>query len=320
MYQLYPCDCISGAAKYLRDDSIDLIITDPPYGIQGDDLHKHYHRNEEYVIDGYVEVHRDEYAGFSQDWIAQAARVLRPGGSIYVFSGHTNLPEIIFALRNAGLNEQNHIIWKYNFGVYTAKKYVTSHYHLLYYTKPGGPVTFNTFARFGSGERTEGNRSLNYQDREDVWIIKREYQPGQTKNKNALPWQILIKIMQYSSNAGDTVADFFLGGFSTAKVALGLKRKIAGFEINRKSFDYNISEIEQTIPGFLLPSLKTGSNDLPVNLRKRWTDAEIQNLEHRYHTLTGQIRNKRDIIEILQNEFERGYFSILNKISEISER
>lgn len=319
MYQLYPCDCISGAAEYLSDQSIDLIITDPPYGIRGADLHKHYHRKEEYVIDGYVDVKPDEYADFSMKWIDQAARVLRPGGSIYVFSGHTNLTDIIIALQRAGLTEQNHIIWKYNFGVYTARKYVTSHYHLLYYTKPGGAVTFNTFARYSSSEKNEANRSLNYQDREDVWIINREYQPGQIKNKNALPWQILIKIMQYSSNEGDTVADFFLGGFSTARVALGLNRKIAGFEINRRSFNYNIKEIEQTPPGFLLPSLKTGSNDQPVNLRKRWTSKEIDSLKRRYQNLRRQIRNKGDIIEILQNEFGRGYFSILNKISEISD-
>jgi site-specific DNA-methyltransferase (adenine-specific) len=49
-------DCITGAQKYLEDNSIDLIITDPPYGIRGDTLHRHYNRNEQYVIPGYVEI------------------------------------------------------------------------------------------------------------------------------------------------------------------------------------------------------------------------------------------------------------------------
>ena len=52
----YNCDCIEGAKKFLNDNSVDLIISDPPYGIAGDKLHKHYNRNESYVLNGYVEV------------------------------------------------------------------------------------------------------------------------------------------------------------------------------------------------------------------------------------------------------------------------
>ncbi len=40
----YNTDCVEGARQYLRDASVDLIITDPPYGIGGDTLHKHYNR------------------------------------------------------------------------------------------------------------------------------------------------------------------------------------------------------------------------------------------------------------------------------------
>jgi len=32
-------------------------------------------------------------------------------------------------LADTKLEEKNHIIWKYNFGVYTSKKYISSHYH-----------------------------------------------------------------------------------------------------------------------------------------------------------------------------------------------
>ena len=44
-YKIYNTDCIEGAKKFLPDDSIDLIITDPPFGIDGDALHKHYHED-----------------------------------------------------------------------------------------------------------------------------------------------------------------------------------------------------------------------------------------------------------------------------------
>ena len=116
---------------------------------------------------------------------------------------------------------------------------------------------------------------LNYQDREDVWVINRKYKPGKIKNKNALPDELLIKIMQYSSNEGDLIADFFLGGFSTAAVAIGLNRNVTGFELNTKSFKHHISRIDQLKPGNMLSKIKAGNEDRPQKQRKRWTVAEI---------------------------------------------
>ena len=186
----------------------------------------------------------EEYADFSAAWIEQAARILRPGGSIYIVSGYTNLTHILNALRATCLDEVNHIIWKYNFGVYTRRKYVSSHYHILYYVKPGGRVTFNTHCRYGAGEKDDAG-SLNYRDREDVWIINREYKPGQKKNKNELPTNLLTKLIQYSSNEGDLVCDLFLGSFSTAKVAIGLNRRAMGFEKSNVAFDYEIDQVSK---------------------------------------------------------------------------
>ncbi|MHC1630622.1 MAG: hypothetical protein ACXQTG_06730 [Methanoculleaceae archaeon] len=60
-------DCITGPGGHIPDGSIDRIITDPPYGINGDRLHQHHHRNEEFVVDGYVE-------------FPEAERIPRPGG------------------------------------------------------------------------------------------------------------------------------------------------------------------------------------------------------------------------------------------------
>lgn len=253
----YNCDCIEGAKTYIPDNSVDLIITDPPYGINGDTLHRHYNRNEEFVIDGYVEIPASEYSKFSQMWVQEAERILRPGGSMYVVSGYTHLCDILNALRATSLREINHIIWKYNFGVFTSQKYVSSHYHILFYEKPGRrhqKRTFNLESRFRLDERDARNRSLNYQDREDVWVINREYKPGRVKNKNELPTALLKKMIQYSSNEGDLVCDLFLGGFSTARVAVGLNRRATGFEISPTIFDVKIKEMYGVDPGHLLTS------------------------------------------------------------------
>jgi site-specific DNA-methyltransferase (adenine-specific) len=112
----YNEECIAGIRDHLQNNSVDLIITDPPYGICGDTLHRHYNRDERYVIPGYVEIPDREYADFSVRWIREAERVLRPGGSIYIVSGYTNLYDILHALKQTSLIEVNHIIWKFRFG------------------------------------------------------------------------------------------------------------------------------------------------------------------------------------------------------------
>ena len=112
----YNCGCVEGAKLYLSDNSVDLIVTDPPFGIAGASLHKHYNRNESHVLPGYLDVEKRDYEAFSQAWIEQAERVLRPGGSMYIVSGYTNLGDILNALDKTKLRLVNHIIWKFNFG------------------------------------------------------------------------------------------------------------------------------------------------------------------------------------------------------------
>ncbi len=242
-YQCFNQDVLSGI-KNLDDNSVDLIITDPPYGIDGDKLHRHYNRKEDFVLDGYVEVPQEQYQDFTDSWIAESIRVLREGGSMYIVSGYTNLVHILNALQNSDeMIERNHIIWKYNFGVYATKKYVSSHYHILYYTKGAKNVTFNTDCRYTLEDRTPRGRSLRYRDMEDVWIINREYNKERIKNKNQLPKALLEKMIKYSSNKNDTVLDLFAGSFSTMKTSLMLERNAIGFELNENAYRHAITTL-----------------------------------------------------------------------------
>ena len=316
MSQFYNEDCIEGCKRHVPNNSVDLIIADPPYGIAGDRLHKHYNRKEGFVLDGYIEVPADEYADFSLDWIQQAARILRPGGTLYVVSGYTNLVHILNALGATTLKEVNHIIWKYNFGVYTRRKFISSHYHILYYVKPGGEVTFNTHSRYGAAERDDDG-SLNYRDRQDVWIINREYKPGQRKNKNELPKQLLVKLIQYSSQEGDLVCDLFLGSFSTAKAAIGLNRRAMGFERSEVAFNHEMSVVAKIKPGDLLPDLRIPEqNELP-NQGKFWTEEERRRLRQRYLSLMRTHRTKKEVIEVLSDEFGRGRFALSKALQQM---
>ena len=129
---------------------------------------------------------------------------------------------------------------------------MSSHYHILYYAKPGGRRTFNLQSRFALDETAGDGRSLNYRDREDVWTINREYKPGRRKNKNELPKALLQKILTYSSKEGDLVCDFFMGGGSTAAVAIGMNRRFVGFEVSERTFRSRVPELRKVVPGSML--------------------------------------------------------------------
>lgn len=315
--ELFHADCVKGALDRLADASVDLIVTDPPYGIEGDRLHRHYNRDERFVIDGYVEIDKRGYNAFSRAWIAQAERVLRPGGQMYVVSGYTNLYDVLDALRATSLVEINHLIWKYNFGVYTSTKFVSSHYHILYYAKPGGRRTFNLQARFPLDASAEQGGSANYRDREDVWTVNREYKPGRAKNKNELPPALLEKMLAYSSKPGDLVCDFFMGGGSTGVVAVGMNRLFTGFEISKKAYDTCVKRISAVAPGSLLQPVP--NPHVVQNRGKVWSAAESAQLGERYRDLRENGMRKGAIVAALSREFDRGSWAIRKRLALLKE-
>jgi site-specific DNA-methyltransferase (adenine-specific) len=240
MLEIFNEDCIPGAKEHFEDNSVDLIVCDPPFGIGGVDLDVMYHRKKESLIHGYKEqsLNEKEYQAWTFDWVSQAKRILKPNGAMYVFSSWSKYDLLRNVVSDLKLYIINEIIWKYNFGVYTKNKYVTSHYPILYLKKDKKEKhTFNRECRYKDADKDDRG-SVQYRDREDVWTINREYHPGEKKNVNKLPDEIVRKMIQYSSNPGDKVCDFFLGNFTTVKVAKELGRIPSGFEINKESFEY----------------------------------------------------------------------------------
>lgn len=232
-YKVYNQSCIEGMREHVKDGSVDLIFTDPPYGIDGDQLDAHYHRDESKVVPGYIDVPLNQYAQFSKEWINECARVLRPGGSIYIVSGYTNLHHILNALHSTDLIEINHLIAKYSFGVSTKNKFVSSHYHVLFWQKPDKSKQKRTF----NSNWKYTDQKDSYHDRLTVQDMPRDYKPGQVRNKNQLSEDFIMKFIMYSSNRNDVVLDCFGGGLTTARTALRYGRKFIGFELNKNAYD-----------------------------------------------------------------------------------
>ena len=226
-------DCVRGM-KLIPAGTVDLIITDPPFAIDFKAVRANYNRTASRVMEGYGEIKAKDYYGFTSSWVGQAHRVLKESGSMYVFSGWNSLKDVLAALDDAGFVTINHIIWKYQFGVVTKKKFVTSHYHCIYVCKNPKKRNFYSFARFDKDARTPEGRSLHYRDKEDVWDIKREYWTGDEKTPTKLPAELVEKIMAYSSVEGDTILDPFLGSGQVAFIGKRMNRRFIGFEMVKK--------------------------------------------------------------------------------------
>jgi site-specific DNA-methyltransferase (adenine-specific) len=263
-------DCIAGMDS-IDTGSVDLIVADPPFGLDFNGKENLYNRNANLVMDGYQEINGLDYASFSKAWISRLPRLMKNTASAFIFSGWTNLLEVLLAIRESGLVVRNHVIWNYQFAVYTKRKFASSHYHVLYVVKDEKKAYFNQIK--------------NYET--DTWMIKREYKPGQEKNGTKLPTDLVAACINHATKPGDLVLDPFMGNGTTAVVAKGEFRHFVGFEINEKMKCIIDQAIGETIPGQFyraykdrLPTIEQLAHSYPhayqEYLKKEGKQADVQ--------------------------------------------
>ena len=253
-------DCIE-LMEDMPPQCVDLVITDPPFAIDFKAKRTNYNRAENRVLEGYNEIQAQDYQEFTIAWLSEATRVLKDSGSMYIFSGWNHLKEILIAIDVCSLTTVNHIVWKYQFGVATRRKYVTSHYHCLYVCKDDRKRRFHPYSRFAKGEKTVNGGSAHYRDKEDVWNIKREYWQGDKKTPTKLPAEIIRKILAYSSEPGDVVLDPFLGSGQVAVVSKMEGRRYIGFEIVPEYYEFALERINSG-------NYRIKANDVAENANK----------------------------------------------------
>jgi site-specific DNA-methyltransferase (adenine-specific) len=196
------------------DEEADLIFADPPFGINFKGNLGSYHRKPDAL--SYREVPRDEYSSFVNSLLNWSYNALKAYGSMWLLSGWNNLAIVLNVVEDCGFHLLNHCIWKYQFGVFTTRRFTTSHYHLLLLVKDEKNYTFNKPEHYA----------------EDVWSIKRSYRHGVRTAGNELPDELVKKCVLTSSNRGDLVLDPVLGSGTTIGVCLRTTRRCLGIEIN----------------------------------------------------------------------------------------
>ncbi len=175
----------------------------------------------------------DDYQAFLEPRLVEARRLLKPQGSLYFHIDYREvhyckvLLDQIFG-RECFLNE---IIWAYDYGARTRKKWPAKHDNILWYARDPQHYTYNVDdieripymapGLVGPEKAARGKLPT------DTWwhtIV-----PTNGHEKTGYPTQkplgILRRILQASSNPGDLVLDFFAGSGTTGAACLELGRR-----------------------------------------------------------------------------------------------
>jgi site-specific DNA-methyltransferase (adenine-specific) len=252
--RIYFEDSVEGMKNDVQSESVDCVIADPPFGLDFTGREAIYNRDHRFVRTGYREA-AGNYQAFSEAWIGELSRVMKETATAWIFSGWTNLFDILYALKKTDLALVNHIIWKYQFGVFTERKFVTSHYHLLFLAKSKKNYYFNKIMHYPL----------------DVWEINRTYRKGEIKNATKLPDEVIQRCVDFSTRPGDLVLDPFIGNGTTACVAKASFRHYVGFELNKVMKPVIDSNLSSITPGELYtPYSQREVEELVRKARKRY--------------------------------------------------
>ena len=226
---LYHADCVE-ILPQIQSDTADLIFADPPFNLK-----------KEYANGRSDDLTISEYINWSKQWLDECVRILKPGGSLYIY----NIPKwcIYYAeYLSSKLCFQNWIAIDMKNSFPVKDKYTPSHYGLLYFTKGIKANTFNKqrlpiqtcrhcggeYKDYGGYKHKMNILGVNIAD---VWYDIFPVRNGKNRLYNELSVKLLDRVISFSSNKGDLILDPFGGSGTTYAVAELLDRNWVGIEL-----------------------------------------------------------------------------------------
>ena len=257
--------------KEQPSSTFDLIIADPPYNV-GKDYGT--------TVDN---VTKEEYLKFLHEWTAEAERLLKPDGTIYVFMGFRFISYLYDILENeCGLFFNAWICWHYTQGQGRRRGFSARHDDILMFTKHPKNFTFNLDNIRVPQKYYRSVNNMRGANPGDVWEFSHiHYCQG---NRQAHPTQkpegLIERMVLASSSTGDNVLDPFSGSGTTLRVCQQLSRNCTGVEINPEYAKMSETRLAQDFTEFdsIDPRMKRVPRDLRdpeirqeyVENHKRW--------------------------------------------------
>lgn len=287
------CGDVLEKMKHLPNESVSLIVTDPPYN-----LNKDYGKSQD-------RLEFDEYIAFSKQWLTEAKRVLKKDGTIYVFMGMRYISYIYEILeKELGFTFNSWITWYYTQGIGKTKGFSPRHDDILMFTKHDKKFTFNLDAirvpqkYYRSVNNMRGANPGNVWEFSHMHYCNAKRQPHPTQKPEGLYERMILA----SSNEGDIVLDPFGGSGTCLHVCQHTGRKGITIELNPEYCNMIEERLNEDFNGFdsVDERMKRCPNDL--------NDAEIR-IAYLYNHIEWFLKNHQGAIPEFLNEVKEKYFS-----------
>ena len=252
---VYNEDCIQGL-KRIPDKSVDLILTDPPYGI-------------DYQSAWRIDTERfDKIEGDQEiqiDFIKEAYRLLKDDSAMYVFTRWDVYPEWFKAIQEQGFRVKNIIVWDrviHGLGDLNGS-YAPQHDFIIFAVK-GKPT-------FKNGRPKD---------------VIRATRPNVDKmvHPTEKPIKVIRQLIENSTNKNDIVLDCFMGSGTTALACKQLNRRWVGFEISPEYCKIIEKRLSQKIMTGFFETLTPSQSEGDIISVKR-ESADSQNSPHDSSTI-----------------------------------
>ncbi len=222
----------------ISNNSVDLIITSPPYNVK-----KEYEKNSLPI---------SEYIDNQSRVISECVRVLKLTGSIcwqvgnYVNKGEIYPLDILLyeVFKQHGLRLRNRIIWTFGHGLHCKKRLSGRYEVVLWFTKSDYyifnldsirvPSKYPNKKHYKGPNKGELSGNPMGKNPSDVWGIPnvKHNHPEKTSHPCQFPELLVSRLVLALTNKGGVVLDPYIGSGTTAKVAIELGRSIYGCDIN----------------------------------------------------------------------------------------
>lgn len=214
--EVYNEDCRE-TLKRMKQHTIDLIVTDPPYGMDFQSGHRKVKHNK---------ITHDDNLEWMGEVFRQCYRVLKPNCHSYFFCSFHNVDTFLIKLKLAGFSVKNILIWhKNNTGMGDLEGDYAPQYEFIIFCSNGA-------------KKLNGRRDSN--------IVKFS-RTNNTLHPTEKPVDLIRYLIIKSSNEGDVVFDPFLGSGTTISACIKEKRQYIGSEIDPIHYATSLKRITNNL-------------------------------------------------------------------------